>query len=40
MWIDELSLSRPNKKKVIRRAYNVFGIYDRFLTEVQFNHKF
>jgi hypothetical protein len=26
--------------KVTRRAYKVFGIYDRFLTKVQFNHKF
>jgi hypothetical protein len=26
--------------KVDRPAYKVFGIYDRFLTNVQFNHKF
>jgi hypothetical protein len=26
--------------KVTRCAYNVFGIYDRFLTKVYFNHKF
>jgi hypothetical protein len=27
-------------EKVTRRAYNVFGIYDRFVTKVQFTHEF
>jgi hypothetical protein len=26
--------------KATRRSYKVFGIYDRFLTKVQFNHRF
>jgi hypothetical protein len=27
-------------EKLTRRAYKIFEIYDRFLTNVQFNHKF
>jgi hypothetical protein len=37
-WGLVVKLALP--EKVTRRAYKVFGIYDRFLTNVQFNHKF
>jgi hypothetical protein len=37
-WGLVVKLALP--EKVTRCAYKVFGIYDRFLTNVQFNHKF
>jgi hypothetical protein len=37
-WGLVVKLALPGK--VTRRAYKVFGIFDRFLTNVQFNHKF
>jgi hypothetical protein len=37
-WGLVVKLALP--KEVTRRVYKVFGIYDRFLTKVQFNHKF
>jgi hypothetical protein len=37
-WVLVVKLALPGK--VTRRVYKVCGIYDRFLTNVQFNHKF
>jgi hypothetical protein len=37
-WRLVVKLALPGK--VTRHAYKVFGIYDRFLVKVQFNHKF
>jgi hypothetical protein len=37
-WGLVVKLALP--EKITRRSYKVFGIYDRFLTNVQFNHKF
>jgi hypothetical protein len=37
-WELVVKLALPGK--VTKRAYKVFGIYDRFLTNVQFNYKF
>jgi hypothetical protein len=37
-WGLVVKLALPGK--VTRRAYKVFGIYDRFLTNVHFNHTY
>jgi hypothetical protein len=37
-WRLVVKLALPGK--VTRHAYKVFGIYDRFLVKVQFNHTF
>jgi hypothetical protein len=37
-WGHVVKLALPGK--VTRRASKVFGICERFLTNVQFNHKF
>jgi hypothetical protein len=37
-WGLVVKLALP--EKVTRRAHKVFGFYDRFLTNIPFNHKF